>query len=278
MNKAIIVNKEAGYTSRDVVNKLNYILKTKKIGHAGTLDPLATGVLVCLTGKYTKLLSVITNEEKEYIAEIKLGIKTDTLDITGTIIEKKDIGKLDIENIKKVLKSFIGEYKETVPLYSAVHINGKRLYEYAREGKKVDLPVRKVLIKDIELLKYEKDIIKFKVLVSKGTYIRSLIDSICEKLNVIGTMYSLVRTKQGLFKIEDASTLDDIERGKYKSFSLEELIKVTVIELDSSLETKVLNGNKIEMNKDGLILFVKNNMEIALYYFENNIGRLKILF
>ena len=277
MNEAIIINKEKGYTSRDVVNKLNKILNTKKIGHTGTLDPLATGVLVCLVNKYTKLVDIITSEDKEYVAEIKLGIKTDTLDIAGQIIKEAKVPSLKKEDIVKVLKSFIGLYEETVPLYSAVSINGKRLYDYARKGIEITLPKRDVVIKDIELLDYCDDLIKFRVIVSKGTYIRSLIESICEKLNVIGTMNNLTRTKQGNFKIENSYTLSDIAKGDYKSLKIEDLINLEKIELDKILEKKVKNGNVIELNKEGYILFAKENEEIALYHFQNKQGKLVIL-
>ncbi len=278
MNGVIVINKEKGITSRDVVNRLNKILKTKKIGHTGTLDPMASGVLVCLIGKYTKLASLITNEEKEYIAEIKLGIETDTLDITGNILKEESPTKLDIKQIENVLNSFKGYYKQEVPLYSATHVNGKRLYEYAREGKEVVLPIKDVYIKDIALINYENDKIKFKALVSKGTYIRSLIQSICQKLNVLGTMSSLERIKQGKFNISDAYFLEDIEKNNFHLFTIPELLDVEKIELTKELENLVLNGNKIKIAKEGYILFVKDKIEKALYYCENGIGKLIILF
>ncbi len=278
MNGAIIVNKEKGFTSRDVINKLNKLFNTKKIGHTGTLDPMATGVLVCLMGKYTKLVPLITNEDKEYIAEIKLGILTDTLDITGRILKEDKVPHLDEKYIDSVLQSFKGYYKEEVPLYSATHVNGKRLYEYAREGKEVILPTKEVFIKEIELLFYNEDIIKFRVVVSKGTYIRSLIQSVCEKLNVVGTMSSLIRTRQGKFKLDDAYLLKDIEENNFKILNITELLDVKIKKLDNDLEKLVLNGHKLEMNIDGYVLFIKENQERALYYFENQMGVLKILF
>ena len=277
-NLILVVNKKKDFTSRDVVNKLSKILNNKKIGHTGTLDPLATGVLVCLTGKYTKLVDMITALEKEYIAEIKLGIKTDTLDITGNVLETSEIEPFNLEYIKETLNSFIGKYEQVVPKYSAVQINGKRLYEYARNNEEIELPKRLVEIKNIELLSYEKDSIKFKVLVSKGTYIRSLIQDICEKLNTIGTMNSLVRTKQGNFHIENSYTLIDILNNRYKSIKLEDVIDLNVINLDSDLYKKVINGNRLELPYNGYILFKKDNIDIALYYFEKHKGYLKILF
>lgn len=277
-NLILIINKDKGYTSRDVVNLLTKILNNKKIGHTGTLDPIATGVLVCVTGKYTKLVDLITSLNKEYIAEIKLGIKTDTLDIMGNAIEEKNIYEYSKKEIIDVLNSFRGTYKQTVPKYSAVSIGGKRLYEYARNNEEVKLPKRDVTINYIELLDYHADIIKFKVNVSKGTYIRSLIQDICDKLNTIGCMSSLIRTKQGSFLIENSYTLDDIKNNNYETLNIEDVLDLNTIELDDRLYNKVINGNKLELEYNGFILFKKNNIDIALYYFENSIGRLKILF
>lgn len=276
-NEIIVVYKPTDYTSRDVVNKLIYIKGTRKIGHTGTLDPLATGVLVCVTNKYTKLVEIITGLEKEYIASIKLGISTDTLDITGEVIKASNTEYYDEDYIKKILNSFVGEYSSEVPLYSAVRVKGKKLYEYARNNIEVDVPIRNVYIKEIELIDYKDDIITFRVVVSKGTYIRSLIQSICDKLNTCGTMSSLVRTKQGNFKIEDSYSLEDIEKGNYKSLSIKDVLDVSVVELNDALFKKVINGNKLEIQYSGYVLFVKDNEEIALYEFLNNIGKLKIM-
>ena len=274
----LIINKDKNLTSRDVVNKLVKILNNKKIGHTGTLDPIATGVLVCLTGKYTKLVDLITVLDKEYIAEIKLGIKTDTEDITGNILETTKVKEYSKEEIIDVLNNLVGEYIEEIPIYSAVHIQGKRLYEYARNNEIVLLPKRKVEIKEIELLDYRDDLIQFRVVVSKGTYIRSLIQTICHNLNTIGTMNNLIRTRQGKFKIEDAYTLKDIENNNYQALKIQDLIELSEVELDNILYKKVINGNIIEDNLNGYILYKYINEDIALYYFENGIGKLKILF
>lgn len=277
-NLILVVNKDKDYTSRDIVNKLSKILNNKKIGHTGTLDPMATGVLVCLTGKYTKLVDLIISLEKEYVAEIKLGIKTDTLDITGNILDKCEVKQFDREEIEKVLKSFIGKSEQVVPKYSAVSINGKRLYEYARNNEEVELPKRMIEIKNIELIDYSNDLIKFKVLVSKGTYIRSLIEDICKKLNTYGTMNSLIRTKQGSFIIENSYSLNDIENNNYISKKLEEVLDLKIVELNNDLYKKVINGNKLSLEYNGFVLFKKDNNDIALYDFKNNTGCLKILF
>ena len=213
MNGLLVVNKEKFMTSRDVVNKLTSLFGIKKIGHTGTLDPLASGVLVICIGKYTKLVDLITSEYKEYIATIKLGIATDTLDITGNVIETSHIKEFEEEEIIKVLNKYLGKQMQTVPKYSAIHVNGKRLYDYARNNEDVILPKREVEIKEIELLNYCNDEIKFRCVVSKGTYIRSLIKDICDNLEICGTMQDLIRTKQGTFSLNNAFTLDDIKNG-----------------------------------------------------------------
>lgn len=276
MNKIVVINKESGMTSRDVVNKLTSLFGTKKIGHTGTLDPLATGVLVVVIGKYTKLADIITSRDKEYLATIKLGIETDTLDITGDIIKEVNTPNLDIKNIIDVLNSFLGTTTQTTPLYSAVHVNGKRLYEYARNNEKVELPKRTINISNIELISYQNDEIIFKVTVSKGTYIRSLIKDICTKLNVIGTMSSLTRTRQGNFKIEDSYTLEDVKNNNYNSLEVENVLDTKIVEVDNELEKKVINGNKLYNDYKGYVLFIKSNERLALYNFIDNEGRLII--
>ena len=209
MSGIIIVDKPKDYTSRDIVNIISRELHEKSVGHTGTLDPLATGVLVVCIGKYTKLVDRLTSLNKEYIAEIKLGVETDTLDITGNILKKEEVS-VTKEQILKVFSKFIGEYQMEVPLYSAIKVNGKKLYEYARNGEEVKLPIKKVHIYELELLSYQSDIITFRCKVEKGTYIRSLIRDITKSLGVVGTMNNLVRIKQGNFKIEEACSLEDI--------------------------------------------------------------------
>jgi tRNA pseudouridine55 synthase len=266
MNGILLVNKPIDFTSRDVVNKLTKILKTKKVGHTGTLDPIATGVLVVCVGNTTKLCELLTSEHKEYIATIKLGIKTDTLDTTGTIIEEKDYNVTE-EQIIKVLNSFLGDSIQTTPIYSAVKVNGKKLYEYAREGIEVELPKRNINISNIELLSYKDDEIKFKTTVSKGTYIRALIDDICTKLNTVGTMSSLIRTKQGQFTLEQTFTLEDIENGKYELISIEKaLSEIETITINEELYNKVKNGSIIPktFNNDYANLLY-NNKIVAIY-------------
>ncbi len=266
MDALVVVNKPTRLTSRDVVNELNHIFATKKIGHTGTLDPIATGVLVCLIGKYTKLVDLITSYDKEYIAEIKLGIKTDTDDITGAIICKEN-KSLSLDAIKEVFDNFPKAYNQQVPIYSAVKINGKKLYEYARENKEVIRPKRRVSIYSLELISFSNDTITFKTKVSKGTYIRSLIQDICAKLNVIGTMSSLTRISQGNFNIDSAYTIEDIKNNNYKLLNIKEFLNYPIIPLDDTLIKKVSNGSSIPNNfniKDKVI-FTYKNKDIAIY-------------
>lgn len=274
MDGILIIDKEKNYTSRDIVNIVGKALKTKKVGHTGTLDPLATGVLVICVGKATKLVDILTNHDKEYIADITFGIKTDTLDITGNILkeENKIIKK---EDIIKVLNSYKKEYDQQVPLYSAIKINGKKLYEYARENIDIELPTRRVKIYDIKLLNYEiinnKTHIKIKCNVSKGTYIRSLIRDIGSSLNTVATMTDLRRTKLGNFNIEDSIKIEDINSSKIHS--IEEVLKdYKQVEVSGNLEFKIKNGCKIEnIYNEEYVLFKNIDGIIGLYKNENNI-------
>ena len=266
MDGIIIVNKPKGLTSRDVVNKACKILNTKKIGHTGTLDPIATGVLVLCCGKATKLVELLTCDDKEYIATVRLGVLTDTLDIDGNII-KQGMVHICRKNLINVLNSFIGEYMQEVPIYSAVKINGKKLYEYARENKTVNLPKRLVKIKKIELLKLNNDEYQFKVIVSKGTYIRSLIKDINDRLGIIGSMSDLLRVRQGIFDIKDSYTLEELERGNYKTILINDaLSNLKSVEVSKELYDRIKHGNILDniYNSD-LIVFTYNSNVIAIY-------------
>lgn len=278
INGLIVVNKPEGYTSRDVVNKLNHIFGTKKIGHTGTLDPIATGVLVCCIGSYTKLVNHLTSYDKEYIAEIKLGIKTDTGDITGSVIEEDYNYDVNSDMILKVFKEFPKTYNQVVPKYSAVKINGKKLYEYARENIDIELPKREVNIYSLELLEFNNGIIKFKTKVSKGTYIRSLIEDLCIKLNVLGTMNSLIRTKQGNFDINMAVDLFDIDEHTHL-LKTEEFLDINTYTLNKKLYDLVINGNMLKISiSNGYYNLIYNNELIALYEFKYNEGRLVMFY
>lgn len=275
MDGIIVINKEKDCTSRDVVNKLSKILGTKKIGHTGTLDPMATGVLIVCIGKCTRLVDMITSDYKEYIAGIKLGISTDTLDITGNTIDecKVDVSK---EDIISTINSFKGKYLQEVPIYSAVKINGKKLYEYARNGEEVVLPKRLVDIKNIELIEFKNSCeFTIKCTVSKGTYIRSLVRDISNKLGTIGVMSSLIRTKQGSISIDEAYSINDVELGNYKLIGVREFFKdITTIEVDKNLKKKVMNGCILDKkyNHD-IIMFTEGELVLAIY--KNYDGKLK---
>ena len=270
----INVCKEKNMTSRDVVNIVSKHLHTKKVGHTGTLDPLATGVLIVCTNHDTKLVDILTSKNKEYIATMRLGIQTDTGDITGNII-KRATYKVTKDQIIKVLNNFLGSSTQTVPIYSAVKINGKKLYEYARNGEEVTLPTREINISNIELLDYHDDLIKFKVTVSKGTYIRSLIEDIGKTLQTVATMEDLVRTKQGNYKIEDSYTLEDIKNDNYKPMPLNIVLKdYHTYNLNATEYFKVKNGSKMLLNiDDKIVTLLYNNKPIALYRKENDIYR-----
>ena len=278
INGVLVINKPEGLTSRDVVNELNHIFETKKIGHTGTLDPLATGVLVVAIGSYTKLVNELTSLDKEYIAEIKLGIKTDTGDITGKVLEENSNYNIFKEDILNVFNLFPKEYEQTVPKYSAVKVGGKKLYEYARNNIDVELPKRIVNIYSLELLAFNNDIIKFKTKVSKGTYIRSLIEDICNKLGVLGTMNSLVRTKQGAFNIENATKLDDVNINT-PLLTSKDVLNIKDYILDEHVYKLVINGNKINIDlSDGYYNMIYNNEEVAIYKFNYNEGRLVMFY
>ena len=277
MKGILLINKSKNKTSRDMVNELNHIFDMKKIGHTGTLDPLATGVLVMCLGKYTKLVDEISSLEKEYIAKIKVGIKTDTLDITGNVIEERSC-KFSKEEVLNVLKTMVGKFEQTIPIYSAKKIAGKKLYEYAREGKKIELPKNEVEIIDIKLLDITNDEITFKALVSKGTYIRSLIEEICNKLNVIGTMSQLIRTKQGPFSIEDAYLIEEVKAGKYELLPAKKVLPYSVYKLSDNEYEKVKNGSKISLPiTDKKIILEYDGNEVAIYEKDNDIYRVSAM-
>ncbi len=243
MDGIIIINKPKGYTSHDVVNKIRKIYNTKKVGHTGTLDPNATGVLPILIGKATKLSQILVEHDKTYIATIKLGEKTNTADSEGEVIEVRDTNVPQKEDVEKVLKTFLGTQLQTPPIYSSIKIDGKKLYEYAREGKKVQIPKREITVYNIELKNIVGLEIEFLVSCSKGTYIRSLCEDIAEKLGTIGYMKELTRVQVDKFNIRDSYTLEEVEKNKdtIKIISIEEILR---------------NNEKIILNKEKLNLFL----------------------
>ena len=214
-NGIMNVYKEAGYTSHDVVASLRGICKMKKIGHTGTLDPQAVGVLPVCFGSGTKLCDMLTDWDKEYIAVMRLGVVTDTQDMTGKIIRQcgaERIRELDEKSVRAAVLTFLGEYEQIPPMYSALKVNGRKLYELAREGKEIERKPRKVQIKELEILKSDLPHIKMRVVCSKGTYIRTLCHDIGDRLGCGGAMESLIRSRVGIFCIEEALTLGEIDK------------------------------------------------------------------
>ncbi len=268
MNGILIIDKPKNITSRDVVNEVVKRFNIKKVGHTGTLDPLATGVLVICVGKATKLVEELTSTEKEYTASVTLGTKTDTLDSMGSILFEEEVSKTK-EEIINVLNSFKGSYEQEVPIYSAVKRNGKKLYEYAREGIDVELPKRTIEVKEIELVddieyKNNKTMFKFKCTVSKGTYIRSLINDIATRLDTIGIMTNLRRIRQGNFKIEDSIKIEDINEINLKSII--DTLPYKKIELTDDIRKKIVNGALVDnIYNEDKVLFIENNEAVALY-------------
>ena len=267
----LFINKEKDMTSFDVVNKISKLFGIKRVGHTGTLDPLATGVLIVAVGQATKVVELLTSTYKEYIAEVKLGIKTDTLDITGEVLDTKEVPKnIDLE---EALNSFKKTYLQEVPIYSAVKVNGKKLYEYARNNQEVELPKKEVTIKEIELLEEKEDTFIFKTLVSKGCYIRSLINDIGNSLNTYATMTELKRTKQGIVSIEETNTLDDLNNKEINLHNIEDVLDIKVVEVDSYLENKIRCGHRLNNTfciDDKVIFKSKNNQLLGIYEVEED--------
>lgn len=252
MQGILIINKPEGYTSQDVVSKVKKILNIKKAGHTGTLDPMATGVLPVLLGEYTKLSKYLIEHDKTYIAKLKLGIKTATGDIEGEVLKQEDFDRaiLDKENVESVLKSFLGKQKQIPPMYSAIKINGKKLYEYAREGKTVEVEPRDIELYKMNLISIVDDEIEFEVSCSKGTYIRVVCEDLAKALGTIGTMFSLKRTIVDKFKIEDSITFETLEEIKCDIES--KLIKMEDVFKD--LSRLNLNARKEELFLNGVML------------------------
>ena len=278
MDGIIIVNKEKGMTSHDVVNKIRKIFNTKQVGHLGTLDPLAEGVLAICINDATKLVQFLTDHDKTYVATICLGKSTDTYDLEGKIIESKDIDNINEDLVDEVLKSFVGESYQIPPIYSSIKVNGKKLYEYARNNEYVEIEPRKITIYNIKRISdfhYENKCCFFdiEVSVSKGTYIRSLCYDIGKKLEIPSLMAGLVRTKLGNFGLNNSYTLSEIQLGNYQLYSkLDALENFDIID-DKELISKASFGMKISIkyinelinNTPDKIVIKDNERLIAIY-------------
>ncbi len=207
-NGVYLIDKPSGLTSHDVVDELRRILKNRAIGHGGTLDPLATGLLICLVGDATKLSQYVMAEEKTYVVGIKLGIRTDSGDITGQVLEEKDVSQITEGQIQEVLPSLQGELNLKVPKYSAVKVKGKKLYEYARKNEDVEIPTKKMSIRSIKVLGYENGQVNLEMDCEKGTYVRSWVEELGDRLGCGATVETLRRTRSGSFEINQARPLD----------------------------------------------------------------------
>lgn len=252
MQGILIINKPKGFTSQDVVSKVKKILNIKKAGHTGTLDPMATGVLPVLLGNYTKLSKYLIEHDKAYIATIKLGEKRSTGDSEGEIVETKKVSsdKISEQNVKKVLESFLGKQKQTPPIYSAIKVDGKKLYEYARQGIEVKVEPRDIEIYNIKLLSIKDLEIEFEVNCSKGTYIRSLCEDISLKLDTVGYMSSLKRVLVDRFSIDNAIDFETLEKEKE---TVENRL-ITMEDVFKDFPKLKLNNRKKELFLNGVML------------------------
>lgn len=274
MDGFIFLDKQEGVTSTQEGNRIKHFFHTKKVGHVGTLDPFATGLLIIGVNKGTKAITFFDDFSKEYIATIKLGEVTDSLDLTGKVTETKDIPSLSRDKIKEVLHSFLGKSKQLPPMTSAIRIDGKRLYKLAHQGKEIERPYRDIEVFEIELLDYQTDEITFRALVSKGTYIRVLGSDIANKLGTVGYLTKLRRTKVGPFRVEDAIKIDDVSDVSLKSTF--EVLKMfsKVIEFDEQKINDIKNGKIKYLDEtypqNRLLVVDSNNTAIAMYVKNND--------
>ena len=272
MDVIIVINKPKGCTSHDIVYKVKKIFN-EKVGHTGTLDPMAEGVLPILIGKGTLVSKYLINHDKKYIVELQLGIKTDTADSEGKIIEKKEVNVelLSKSKIENILNMFVGKQEQVPPIYSAIKVNGKKLYEYARKGQKVELKPRQIEIYDIKLLEYSIDEkkIKFEVFCGKGTYIRSLCEDIATKFETVGYMKSLQRIQVGDFNIEDSITIEQLEKNIENNEFVEKKV-ITIQELFKNKDSIKLNDRKLELFLNGVRITQELKDGIYKIYNKNN--------
>jgi len=281
MDGIIVINKPKNCTSHDVVRKAKKILN-EKVGHTGTLDPNATGVLPLLVGKGTQISKYLINHDKTYEAVLKLGEKTDTADVEGQVIETREVlpSNLEKENVENVLKSLIGKQEQLPPIYSAIKVNGKKLYEYARQGQTVQIEPRKIEIYNLELIKIENKEITYKVHCSKGTYIRSLCEQIAEKLGTVGYMKELKRTQVGEFFIENSVTIEELEGNIDKYFiTLEKYFEsCSKIDLESKKLQLFLNGVQLTHElEDGIYTIYNDHKFIGIGTIKNNLLKRDII-
>lgn len=272
MDGFVFLDKSKGFTSTSCGNRLKGVFHTKKIGHVGTLDPFATGLLIIGVNKGTKAITFFDDFSKEYVATIKLGVATDTMDLTGKEIEKKSVPSLSKDKVTEVLNSFLGKSKQLPPMTSAIHVNGQKLYKLAHQGKEIDRPLRDIEVKEIELLDLKKDEVIFRAVVSKGTYIRVLGSDIANKLGTVGHLSELRRTKVGPFDVKDAVKMEDVSDVSLKSTYevLKEFAEVETV--DEPYASDIKNG-KVKYFKSNhssrYLLVVDNTSQVIAMYVRN---------
>lgn len=296
MDGIIVINKPKGCTSHDVVYKIRKLFG-KKVGHTGTLDPNATGVLPILIGKGTELSQFLINHDKKYIATIQLGVKTDTGDVEGNVIEEKNVNldNYDKNQVNEILKKMLGKQKQIPPIYSAIKVNGKKLYEYARSGKTVDIPEREIEIYDLKCLNFDvvNKLLVFEIYCSKGTYVRTVCEKIAELLNTVGYMKELERIMVGDFNIEKSITIEELKDNfQNQNFLVENIISIEkffgnnpMIILDEKKLKLFLNGVKLDFsynkslncNSEFVRIYNENNKFIGIGIYENGKLRRKIV-
>lgn len=282
MTGVIVINKEQKFTSFDVVAIMRGITKEKKIGHTGTLDPMATGVLPILLGRGTKACDLLPNSDKTYVADFKIGLKTDTGDIWGTVTEER-VSTISKEDVEKTLENFRGDIFQIPPMYSAVSVNGQRLYDLARKGIEVEREKRPVHISKLELLSFDGEVGKLEIACSKGTYIRTLIEDFAQSLGALATMTGLVRTHACGFSVEEALTLKELE-AVVKDGKLEEVLKPVenlfeeypISYVTPAQETRFSNGGELNITRLKMPKIMLNDSDILRVYGEKFIGLGKI--
>lgn len=274
MNGYLLIDKPKDWTSRDVCNKVQHLLHEKKVGHTGTLDPFATGLLMVCLGSATKTIPLWEEADKEYVAELKLGSKTDTGDLTGDVVATSSVPNITTSQVKETLLSLIGEQEQIPPMTSAVHVNGRKLYTYFREGLEIERKARKIIVKTCDLLSFSEDLIVFKCRVSKGTYLRNLGETIAEKLGTVGHLINLRRTKLGDVSVDKSIKLDQIS--ECSIISIEEMLKTLIpfVALSPFDAKKAINGMEIILanlppNYDKILLMDEQRKALAIYKRKN---------
>lgn len=276
MDGFLLINKRVGYTSREVSNQISRLLKTKKVGHIGTLDPFADGLLIVMVNKATKASPFIDDEIKRYRATILLGQKTDSGDTEGKVILEKEGPTLNKEKIIEVLNSFLGASRQIPPMTSAVHVNGVRLYELARKGVEIKRDSRPIYVHDISLVDYKDNKITFEARVSKGTYIRVLGEDIASKLNTVGHLISLTRLEVGPFLLDEAIDIDEINTNSFISIKDALMRSADVLVINKEEELDIKNGKKLiypYKSENQRLLIINNDNEPIAMYTKNEKGQ-----